>query len=56
VTRSPLELIQEILLVDDASPQEHLGSRLEQEVARLPVPVRVLRTGTRSGLIRWPIA
>lgn len=53
VSRSPLALVQEILLVDDASTQPHLGLQLEQEVAKLPLPVKLLRTGTRSGLIRW---
>ena len=32
VNRSPLELVREILLVDDASSHEHLGLQLEQEV------------------------
>jgi polypeptide N-acetylgalactosaminyltransferase len=31
---------------------EHLGERLEKYVETLPVPVKVLRTPTRSGLIR----
>jgi len=52
INRSPPELVEEILLVDDASEHEHLGPQLENYVSRLPVSVRVLRTGTRSGLIR----
>jgi len=52
INRSPRELVQEIILVDDASEQEHLGKQLEEYVAKLPVSTRVLRTGTRSGLIR----
>ena len=32
--------------------QDHLGSELEDYVKTLPLPVFVLRTGTRSGLIR----
>lgn len=52
INRSPKELVEEILLVDDASEQDHLGRKLEEYVAQLPVPTRVLRTGTRSGLIR----
>lgn len=31
---------------------EHLGKKLEQYVKTLPVPVHVLRTEKRSGLIR----
>lgn len=34
------------------SISEHLGVELERYVATLPVSVKVLRTGTRSGLIR----
>ena len=61
INRSPVELVEEIILVDDASEQEHLGSELEDYVKKLPLPVFVLRTGVRSGLIRarwdyqrWP--
>ena len=42
----------EYLQVDDASEHSHLGSELEDYVSRLPIPVHVFRTGTRSGLIR----
>ena len=52
INRSPKSLVEEIILVDDASEQEHLGKDLENYVAKLPVPVHVFRTGTRSGLIR----
>jgi polypeptide N-acetylgalactosaminyltransferase len=52
VSRSPLELVEEVILVDDASEQDHLGQELEDYVSRLPIKVHVLRTGTRSGLIR----
>ncbi|KPM06532.1 polypeptide N-acetylgalactosaminyltransferase 5-like protein [Sarcoptes scabiei] len=49
---SPRNLLKEIILVDDASEREYLGKKLENYVAKLPVPVKVLRTGKRSGLIR----
>ncbi|CAG2115095.1 unnamed protein product, partial [Medioppia subpectinata] len=49
IRTSPEPLIQEILLVDDASER---GKQLEEYVATLPVSVKVLRTGKRSGLIR----
>uniref|UniRef100_A0A6A7FXF7 Polypeptide N-acetylgalactosaminyltransferase n=3 Tax=Hirondellea gigas TaxID=1518452 RepID=A0A6A7FXF7_9CRUS len=52
INRSPKSLLHEILLVDDASDRDHLGVKLEKYVATLPVSVRVLRTVTRSGLIR----
>lgn len=52
INRSPRPLLKEIILVDDASEREHLGRQLEDYVATLPVPVHVLRTGKRSGLIR----
>jgi len=52
INRSPPELVEEIILVDDASEHDHLGSELEEYAAKLPVPVHVLRTGVRSGLIR----
>ena len=43
---------QLLFQVDDASEQDHLGSKLEDYVSKLPVTVKVLRTGKRSGLIR----
>ncbi|XP_065560068.1 polypeptide N-acetylgalactosaminyltransferase 5-like isoform X1 [Artemia franciscana] len=52
INRSPRALVEEIILVDDASERDYLGSKLEDYVKDLPVPVHVLRTGKRSGLIR----
>ncbi|XP_013383815.1 polypeptide N-acetylgalactosaminyltransferase 1 [Lingula anatina] len=52
IIRSPRHLLEEIILVDDASERDFLGKKLEREVARLPVPVHVERMGKRSGLIR----
>jgi len=52
INRSPKELVEEVILVDDASEHDHLGSKLEDYVSQLPIPVHVLRTGKRSGLIR----
>ncbi|XP_063904455.1 polypeptide N-acetylgalactosaminyltransferase 5 isoform X3 [Zophobas morio] len=52
INRSPRPLLKEIILVDDASEREHLGEKLEEYVKTLPVPVIVLRTEKRSGLIR----
>ncbi|XP_060522311.1 polypeptide N-acetylgalactosaminyltransferase 5 isoform X2 [Cylas formicarius] len=52
INRSPKALLKEIILVDDASEREYLGKKLENYVKNLPVPVYVLRTEKRSGLIR----
>lgn len=52
INRSPNELVEEIILVDDASEHDHLGQKLEEYVARLPVPIKVLRSKERVGLIR----
>ncbi|MCL4129950.1 UNVERIFIED_CONTAM: hypothetical protein GTU68_042670 [Idotea baltica] len=52
INRSPQPLLKEILLIDDASEREFLKKPLEEHVAQLPVPVRVIRTGNRTGLIR----
>lgn len=52
INRSPRELVHEIILVDDKSEHKHLGSQLEEYVAKLPIPTRVVRTPDRVGLIR----
>ena len=54
INRSPASLVQEIVLVDDASGPEHthLQTQLEEYAAKLPVPVKIIRTSERSGLIR----
>ncbi|EGD81824.1 hypothetical protein PTSG_02538 [Salpingoeca rosetta] len=49
--RSPPSLINEILLIDDASTMEHLKAPLDEELATIP-KTRVLRLSERSGLIR----
>ncbi|XP_052604953.1 polypeptide N-acetylgalactosaminyltransferase 6 isoform X1 [Peromyscus californicus insignis] len=47
---SPAVLLKEIILVDDASTEEHLKERLEQYVQQLQI-VRVVRQRERKGLI-----
>lgn len=52
INRSPRTLLKEIILVDDASNQEHLGRQLEDYIQRFPVKVRILRNKQRSGLVK----
>lgn len=52
IRMSPKELIEEIILVDDASEKDYLGQPLEEYVSKMPVSIKILRTGKRSGLIR----
>ncbi|XP_041365879.1 polypeptide N-acetylgalactosaminyltransferase 13-like isoform X2 [Gigantopelta aegis] len=58
INRSPAVLLEEILLVDDASEKdqdphlEHLGKKLDEYVSRLHTRVRVIRLKDRTGLIR----
>lgn len=52
IRTAPRALLEEVILVDDASEREHLGKQLEDYVTKLEVPVHVMRTGKRSGLIR----
>ncbi|VDI19498.1 polypeptide N-acetylgalactosaminyltransferase [Mytilus galloprovincialis] len=52
INRSPIEYLEEIILVDDASEREHLGQQLDDYVAKLPVRTYVIRSESRTGLIR----
>ncbi|XP_033640027.1 polypeptide N-acetylgalactosaminyltransferase 13-like [Asterias rubens] len=53
INRSPSWLLQEIILVDDASEVhcDWLQEPLERFVTGLPVPIRVERLGTRQGIV-----
>ncbi|CAL4123648.1 unnamed protein product [Meganyctiphanes norvegica] len=52
INRSPKELLEEIILVDDASERSFLKEPLEDHISKLTVPVRVIRSQVRTGLIR----
>eukprot|EP00108_Taenia_solium_P007371 TsM_000734700 transcript=TsM_000734700 gene=TsM_000734700 len=56
LNRSPPKLLQEVILVDDASDRDYLGASLETYVAALGAQVRLLRLHKRSGLIRARLA
>ncbi len=54
IERSPKELINEIILVDDASTEPCLKRPLDDYLDRMPnhVRVRLIRNSEREGLIR----
>ena len=53
--RSPAHLLEEVILVDDASTMEHLKGKLDEFVATIP-KVKLLRLETRKGLVRTRMA
>ncbi|XP_039188160.1 polypeptide N-acetylgalactosaminyltransferase 1 isoform X2 [Crotalus tigris] len=52
INRSPRHMLEEIILVDDASERDFLKRPLENFVKKLRIPVYVIRMEQRSGLIR----
>ncbi|KAL3124103.1 hypothetical protein niasHT_004692 [Heterodera trifolii] len=52
VNRSPPELLEEVLLVDDASQRDELKDNLDAYIRRFGGKVRLLRKTERQGLIR----
>eukprot|EP00051_Salpingoeca_urceolata_P031183 m.10647 g.10647 ORF g.10647 m.10647 type:complete len:551 (-) comp3826_c0_seq2:36-1688(-) len=52
IERSPRHLLHEIVLVDDGSNAPHITEELQGFVATLPVPVKIVRQGKRTGLMQ----
>ncbi|KAI6200901.1 Polypeptide N-acetylgalactosaminyltransferase [Aphelenchoides besseyi] len=52
VNRSPLELLEEIILVDDMSERDYLKHPLELYIKRFSIPIHLVHLTARSGLIR----
>lgn len=52
IERSPRELVEEIILVDDLSTWPELHRSIEDYIELLPVRVRLFRNQKREGLIR----
>eukprot|EP00038_Savillea_parva_P031856 m.91326 g.91326 ORF g.91326 m.91326 type:complete len:577 (+) comp9897_c0_seq2:72-1802(+) len=56
IERSPRHLLHEIVLVDDGSDAPHIQGPLEEYVKTLPIPVKIVRQGERTGLMRARVA
>ncbi|WKY00239.1 hypothetical protein Q1695_014804 [Nippostrongylus brasiliensis] len=52
VNRSPLHLLEEIILIDDLSDRSYLKDPLDAYIKRFPVPMHIVHLKNRSGLIR----
>ncbi len=56
INRSPHQLLNEIILVDDSSERKFLGQELDQYMNKLSrdalIPIKILRSSNRTGLIR----
>lgn len=53
LNRTPEELLEELIIVDDLSNKLHLKEELENYIStKLPSKVKLIRTKRREGLIR----
>ncbi|CAB3402696.1 unnamed protein product [Caenorhabditis bovis] len=52
VNRSPLHLLEEIILVDDKSDRDYLKKPLDAYIQQFPIPIHIVHLEDRSGLIR----
>jgi len=52
INRTPWSLLEEIILIDDASTFEHLKTKLETAIKSYPVKIKIFRHTDRRGLIQ----
>lgn len=52
LNRSPDQLLEELILVDDLSDKPHLKKPLDEYIDNGPSKLKLVRTGKREGLIR----
>lgn len=52
INRSPKELLEEIILVDDLSTRSNLRHELTDYLNPLPVTIKIIRTKMRQGVVR----
>ncbi|GMT19122.1 hypothetical protein PFISCL1PPCAC_10419, partial [Pristionchus fissidentatus] len=52
VNRSPNDLLEEIIMIDDLSDRAYLTKPLDAYIKRFPIPVHLVHLPERSGLIR----
>ncbi|GMS89295.1 hypothetical protein PENTCL1PPCAC_11470, partial [Pristionchus entomophagus] len=52
VNRSPNQLLEEIIMIDDLSDRSYLTKPLDAYIKRFPIPVHLVHLPERSGLIR----
>uniref|UniRef100_A0AC34QV47 Polypeptide N-acetylgalactosaminyltransferase n=1 Tax=Panagrolaimus sp. JU765 TaxID=591449 RepID=A0AC34QV47_9BILA len=56
IDRSPLSVIEEIILIDDLSERDYLKKPLDMYLKRLPLATHIIHLTERSGLIRARLA
>ena len=52
INRSPDELLEELILVDDFSDKEHMKGKLDEYLPTVSRKIKLIRTKKREGLIR----
>lgn len=52
INRSPDELLEELILIDDFSDKPHLNEQLEEYLPIVSSKIKLVRTEKREGLIR----
>lgn len=51
INRTPDELLEEFILVDDFSDKEHMKERLEENLPRISSKIQLVRTEKREGIV-----